>query len=166
MVGYRYRPVTIKFISECEYRYLVHMGRFGQLIRIGLTWDENDAGFSAMQVSKSSHQILELVVRSILAVGVHMENIHLGMANVKKSVLRIRIRSRVLMLLGLLDPDPLVRGTDRAPDPGSFYYQAKIVRKYRFLLFCDFLIRGTDPRIRICTNMSRIRNTAWAVLAR
>jgi hypothetical protein len=66
-----------------------------------------------MQVSKSSHQILELVVRSILAVGVHMKNIHLGMANVKKSVLRIR--SQVLMFLGLLDPDPLVRGTD--PDP-------------------------------------------------
>jgi hypothetical protein len=70
-----------------------------------------------MRVSKSSHQILELVVRSILAVGVHMENIHLGKANVKKSVLRIRIRSRVLMFLRLLDPDPLVRGTDPAPEP-------------------------------------------------
>ncbi len=35
-----------------------------------------------MQVSKSSHQILELVVRSILAVGIHMKNIHLGKAKV------------------------------------------------------------------------------------
>jgi hypothetical protein len=46
-----------------------------------------------MQVSKSSHQILELVVRSILAVGVHMKNIHLGKAKVKKyryTVLLIR----------------------------------------------------------------------------
>jgi hypothetical protein len=31
-------------------------------------------------------------------------------------VLRIRIR-RIRMFLGLLDPDPLVRGTDPAPDP-------------------------------------------------
>jgi hypothetical protein len=36
------------------------------------------------------------------------------------------------MLLGLLDPDPLVRGTypDPEPDPDpSIYNQAKIVRK-------------------------------------
>jgi hypothetical protein len=38
-------------------------------------------------------------------------------------VLRIRIRQ----FLGLLDPDPLVRGTD--PGSGSFYHQAKIVNK-------------------------------------
>jgi hypothetical protein len=33
-----------------------------------------------------------------------------------KPVLRIRIR----MFLGLLDPDPLVRGTDPDPDPSHF----------------------------------------------
>ena len=33
-----------------------------------------------------------------------------------KTVLRIRIR-RIPMFLGLLDPDPLVRGTD--PDPST-----------------------------------------------
>jgi hypothetical protein len=32
------------------------------------------------------------------------------------TVLRIRIR-RIRMFLGLLDPDPLVRGMDPAPDP-------------------------------------------------
>ncbi len=48
-----------------------------------------------MQVSKSSHQILELVVRSILAVGVHMKNIHLGKAKVKK------------YLHSVFDPDPI-----------------------------------------------------------
>jgi hypothetical protein len=33
-------------------------------------------------------------------------------------VLRIRIRiHRIHMFLGLLDPDPLVRGMDRDPDP-------------------------------------------------
>jgi hypothetical protein len=36
---------------------------------------------------------------------------------------------RIRMFLGLLDPDPdpLVRGMD--PDPGSFYNEARIVRK-------------------------------------
>jgi hypothetical protein len=36
-----------------------------------------------------------------------------------KAVLRIQIR----MFLGLLDPDPFVRGTD--PGSGSFYHQEK-----------------------------------------
>jgi hypothetical protein len=40
-------------------------------------------------------------------------------------VLRIQIRIR--RVLGVLDPDPLVRGMD--PDPVSFYHQSKIVRK-------------------------------------
>jgi hypothetical protein len=31
-------------------------------------------------------------------------------------------------VLGLLDPDQIVRGTDPDPDPGSFYSQAKIVK--------------------------------------
>jgi hypothetical protein len=38
----------------------------------------------------------------------------------KKAVLRIRIRiriHRIHMFLGLLDPDPLVRGMDPDPDP-------------------------------------------------
>ncbi len=39
-------------------------------------------------------------------------------------VLRIRIR----MFLGLLDPDPLVRGMDPDPDPDP-YHQAEILRK-------------------------------------
>ncbi len=40
----------------------------------------------------------------------------------------LRIWSWIRMLLGLLDPDPIVRGTgtDRS---GSFYNQAKVVRK-------------------------------------
>jgi hypothetical protein len=58
------------------------------------------------------------------------------------SVLLIRIRIRGHMFLGLLDPDPLVRGMD--PDP---------------------LVRGIDPRIqiriRIHTKMSWICNTGW-----
>jgi hypothetical protein len=33
-----------------------------------------------------------------------------------QAVLRIRIR-RIRMFLGLLDPDPLVRGVDPDPDP-------------------------------------------------
>ncbi len=41
-----------------------------------------------------------------------------------ESLLRIRIR-RIHMFLGLLDLDPLVRGTD--PDPSI--HQAKILRK-------------------------------------
>jgi hypothetical protein len=41
---------------------------------------------------------------------------------------------RIHIFLGL--PDPLVRGMD--PVSGSFYHQAKIVRKTFFLPFCDF----------------------------
>jgi hypothetical protein len=36
-----------------------------------------------------------------------------------KAVLGIRMR-RIRMFLGLLDPDPLVRGTDPDPDPSLF----------------------------------------------
>jgi hypothetical protein len=32
-------------------------------------------------------------------------------------LLVLRIRIRIWMFLGLLDPDPLVRGMDPAPDP-------------------------------------------------
>jgi hypothetical protein len=32
----------------------------------------------------------------------------------------LRIMSRIRMFLGLLDPDPLVRGTDPDPDPEPF----------------------------------------------
>jgi hypothetical protein len=42
--------------------------------------------------------------------------------DVCQPVLPIQIR-RIHMFLGLLDPDPVVRGTDPAPD--SFYHQAK-----------------------------------------
>jgi hypothetical protein len=66
------------------------------------------------------------------------------------AVSRIRIRIRIRMFLGLLDPDPLVRGSVADPDPnpdphvveppgsgsinqrygsGSFYHQSKLVRK-------------------------------------
>jgi hypothetical protein len=45
-----------------------------------------------------------------------------------KAVLRIRLRIR--MFLGMLDPDPFVRQTDPAPDPSIiFNNQAKTVRK-------------------------------------
>ncbi len=51
-----------------------------------------------------------------------------------KPVLRIRIRRTrtVPMFLGLLDPDPLVRGTD--PDPSIIKQNSNL-----FLMFCDFL---------------------------
>jgi hypothetical protein len=48
---------------------------------------------------------------------------YLSILNPKKPVLQIR-NHRILMVLGLLDPDPLVRGMD--PDP-------------------DLLVRGLDP---------------------
>jgi hypothetical protein len=48
------------------------------------------------------------------------------------------------MFLGLLDPDPLVRCADPAPDPDPSYHQAKIVRKTListvFCLLYDFFI--------------------------
>jgi hypothetical protein len=53
--------------------------------------------------------------------------------NIQKAGLRIRIR-RIRMLLGLPDPDSLVRSTDPAPDPD---HQANIVRNTFFLLLCD-----------------------------
>jgi hypothetical protein len=47
--------------------------------------------------------------------------------------IRFRIRIRINMFLGILDPDPGVRGMDPDPalDPesGSFYHHAKTVRK-------------------------------------
>jgi hypothetical protein len=50
----------------------------------------------------------------------------------KKAVLRIQIRIRIRMFLGLLDLDPLVRGMDLDPD-----HQAKIEK---ILLLCDFFL--------------------------
>jgi hypothetical protein len=46
--------------------------------------------------------------------------------NRQGTVLRIRIR-KIHKFLGLLDPDPVVRGTDTAPDPSII--KQKIVRK-------------------------------------
>ena len=43
---------------------------------------------------------------------------------VSKSVLRIRIH-RIHMFLGLLDPDPLVKGMDPAPAPDPFITMQK-----------------------------------------
>jgi hypothetical protein len=40
---------------------------------------------------------------------------------------------RFRMFLGLPDPDPLVRGTDPAPDPST-------KENPSFLLFCDFFM--------------------------
>jgi hypothetical protein len=51
------------------------------------------------------------------------------------SVLRIRIR--IHRFLGLLDPDPLVRGMDPAPDPDLDPSIIMQKEKSRFLLFCD-----------------------------
>jgi hypothetical protein len=45
-----------------------------------------------------------------------------------QAVFRIRIH-RIHMFLGLPDPDPSVRGMDPDPGSGSFYHQAKKVRK-------------------------------------
>jgi hypothetical protein len=41
------------------------------------------------------------------------------------------------MFVGLLDPDPLVRGTAPDPAPESIIKQKK-EEKLLFLLFCDF----------------------------
>ncbi len=87
-------------------------------------------------------------------------------------VLRVRIH-RIRMFLGLLDPDPLVRGTDPAQDPAPDpSIIAKIARKtlslltsfLLFWLFCwclegqwqkqhdpDPFVGGMDPPIRIRT---------------
>jgi hypothetical protein len=51
-----------------------------------------------------------------------------------QAVFRIRIRiqiNRIHILSGFADPDPLVKGMDPNPHPdsGSFYEQAKLVRK-------------------------------------
>jgi hypothetical protein len=66
--------------------------------------------------------------------------------------------------LGLLDPDPLVRGS------GSFYNQAKMTLKKKKDLNVPSKVLSRKPfktlfvdenrRIRIRTNMSRIHNTA------
>ncbi len=60
----------------------------------------------------------------------------------KKTVLGIRIR-KIPMFLGLLDPDPLVRGTDpdplvRGTDPDPASKDSK--KKPSVLLFCDFVM--------------------------
>jgi hypothetical protein len=44
------------------------------------------------------------------------KNARTGLTILMRTVLRIRIRT-VRMFLGLLDPDPLVRGTAPDPDP-------------------------------------------------
>jgi|LakMenEpi03Aug12_release.lakeMendotaPanAssembly.Ray.scaffolds.fasta_scaffold1331394_1 hypothetical protein len=44
------------------------------------------------------------------------------------------------MVLGLLDPAPLVRGTDPAPDPSIIYTQAKKARKTLIPTVRDFLM--------------------------
>ncbi len=68
------------------------------------------------------------------------------------AVLGIRIL-RIGMILDL--PDPLVTST--GPDPaGSFHPSFSMT----FYLHPDPLVRGTDPRVRIRANMSRIPNTA------
>ncbi len=54
----------------------------------------------------------------------------------KKTVLRIRLRIRIHMFLGLPDLDPLVRGMD--PDPDPCIIKHKKYEKPWFLLFCDF----------------------------
>jgi hypothetical protein len=49
------------------------------------------------------------------------------------------------MLLGLPDPDPLVRGTDPALDPSI------IKQKPSFLLFCDFFMAFIFEKWRKCS---------------
>ncbi len=91
----------------------------------------------------------------------------------KEAVLRIH---RIHMLLGLLDPDPLVRGMDPDPDPAldpdpvpSIIMQKnkKNLDSYYFATLFDFLSLKNDVcvasksiRIRIHPKMSWIRNTA------
>ncbi len=71
------------------------------------------------------------------------------------------------MFLGLLYPDPLVRGMDPDPDPDPSIKKQKVT-SFDFLSLkkvitrkdTDPLVRGMDPRNRIHTNMSWIRNTS------
>jgi hypothetical protein len=81
-------------------------------------------------------------------------------------VLRIRIQ-RIHMFLGLLDPDPdpLVRCMDPDPDPTPDPNPSIIKQNSKKTLkdpdpHPNPLVRGMDPRIRIHTKMSWIRNTA------
>ncbi len=73
-------------------------------------------------------------------------------------VLRIRIRiHRIHVFLGLLDPDPFVRGMDPYPDPSSF--SKKIVRKtliptVLWLLF-DFLPLKNNVKVPSKSNMQK-----------
>ncbi len=72
--------------------------------------------------------------------------------------IRIRIRNhRIYVFLGLLDPDPLIRGMDL--DAGSFYHWGKIVRKtlistVLWLLF-DFLPLKNDVKVPSKSNMQK-----------
>jgi hypothetical protein len=49
---------------------------------------------------------------------------------------------RILMILGLQDPDPFVRGTE--PDPSIIKQNPKI----RFPLFCDFFMTYYDLSLK------------------
>jgi hypothetical protein len=43
-------------------------------------------------------------------------------------------------ILGLSDPDPLVRGTDQDADPDPFISNQTETEKPSFPLFCDFFV--------------------------
>jgi hypothetical protein len=44
------------------------------------------------------------------------------------------------MFLGFLNPDPLVRGTDTAPDPDPSIISKIVVRKTLILTVCDYFM--------------------------
>ncbi len=68
-------------------------------------------------------------------------------------VLRIRIRIHwIHMFLGLLDPDPSVRGMDPDPDLDSFITKQKKLEKPWFLLLCDsFWLFIFENDVYVCT---------------
>ena len=64
---------------------------------------------------KSVNGELYAPLQHVSAGSIHIQSLVSCLFTSSDSVLRIRIRIRIHMFLGLLDPDPLVRGMD--PDP-------------------------------------------------
>jgi hypothetical protein len=54
---------------------------------------------------------------------------------------------RIRMFLGILDPDPLVRGMDPAPDPSIIKQKSK-KNHDSFLLFCDYFMTFIFEKMR------------------
>jgi hypothetical protein len=88
-----------------------------------------------------------------------LDTVHTGNVSVDRvvpyplvPVLRIRIR----MFLGLPDPDPLVRGTDLAPDPSIIKQNSKInLDSFCFDFFLTFLSLKSDVNVTLKSNKQK-----------